>query len=38
LRGDQLVEVRIVVPEALDDAEAALYRRLQELANDPERP
>lgn len=38
LRGDQLVEVRIVVPEVLDDAEAALYRRLQELANDPERP
>ena len=36
LRGDQLVEVRIVVPEQLDDAEAALYRRLQELANDPE--
>lgn len=33
-RGDQLVEVRIVVPEQLGDAEAALYRRLQELAED----
>ncbi len=31
-RGDQLVEVRIVVPEVLGDAEAALYRRLQELS------
>ncbi|MFQ6537095.1 MULTISPECIES: DnaJ C-terminal domain-containing protein [Aphanothece] len=31
-RGDQLVEVRIVVPDQLDDAEIALYRRLQELA------
>jgi hypothetical protein len=30
-----LVEVRIVVPEELGDAEAALYRRLQELADDP---
>jgi DnaJ-class molecular chaperone len=30
-RGDQLVEVRLVVPEELNDAEAALYRRLQEL-------
>ncbi|MEB3275799.1 MAG: DnaJ domain-containing protein [Cyanobacteriota bacterium] len=30
-RGDQLVEIRIVVPEALSDAEVALYRRLQEL-------
>lgn len=35
-RGDQLVEVRIVVPEQLGDAEAALYRRLQELADDPD--
>lgn len=35
-RGDQLVEVRIVVPEQLGEAEAALYRRLQELADDPE--
>jgi curved DNA-binding protein len=31
-RGDQLVEVRIVVPEQPTDAELALYRRLQELA------
>jgi DnaJ-class molecular chaperone len=31
-RGDQLVEIRIVVPEQLSDAEAALYRRLQDLA------
>lgn len=30
-RGDQLVEIRIVVPDALSDAEVALYRRLQEL-------
>ena len=30
-RGDQLVEVRLVVPEELNDAEAALYGRLQEL-------
>lgn len=30
-RGDQLVEVRLVVPEELNDAEGALYRRLQEL-------
>ena len=31
-QGDQLVELRIVVPEQLGDAERALYRRLQELA------
>jgi DnaJ-class molecular chaperone len=30
-RGDQLVEIRIVVPEELSDAEEALYRRLQQL-------
>ena len=36
-RGDQLVEVRIVVPEQLDDDERALYRRLRELAEDEER-
>jgi len=30
--GDQLVEVRIVVPTELDEAEQALYRRLQQLA------
>ena len=35
-RGDQLVEVRIVVPDVLADDEAALYRRLQQLADDPE--
>ena len=33
-RGDQLVEIAIVVPESLNDAEMALYRRLQELAAD----
>jgi curved DNA-binding protein len=33
-RGDQLVEVRIVVPEQPGDAELALYRRLLELAED----
>lgn len=33
-RGDQLVEIVIVVPEALSEAETALYRRLQELAAD----
>jgi len=31
-RGDQLVEIRLVVPQDLTDAELALYRRLQELA------
>jgi len=30
-RGDQLVDVRIVVPDALDGAREALYRRLLEL-------
>jgi len=33
-RGDQLVEIVIVVPETLTEAEKALYRRLQELAAD----
>jgi DnaJ-class molecular chaperone len=33
-RGDQLVEIRIVVPEQPGDAEIALYRRLQELADE----
>lgn len=32
-RGDQLVEVRIVVPEKLDEAETALYERLEQLAH-----
>lgn len=33
-RGDQLVEVRIVLPEHLEPAETALYRRLDELAEE----
>ncbi len=33
-RGDQLVEVRIVVEESLDEAQQALYRRLRELAEE----
>ncbi|MCS5698772.1 DnaJ domain-containing protein [Cyanobium sp. FGCU-52] len=33
-RGDQLVEVRIVVPDELDGAREALYRRLRELDNE----
>ena len=32
--GDQLVEVRIVVPEDLDGAEEALYGRLRQLAQE----
>lgn len=35
-RGDQLVELRIVVPETLSDAEQALYRRLLELEDEQE--
>ncbi|MEB3159649.1 MAG: DnaJ C-terminal domain-containing protein [Synechococcus sp.] len=31
-RGDQLVEIVVVIPAELSDAERALYRRLQELA------
>jgi DnaJ-class molecular chaperone len=31
-RGDQLVEVRIVVPDQPSEAEQALYRRLLEIA------
>ena len=31
-RGDQLVEIRLVVPQALSEAEEALYGRLQQLA------
>jgi DnaJ-class molecular chaperone len=34
--GDQLVEVVVVIPAHLSDAERALYRRLQELALEPE--
>ncbi len=33
-RGDQLVELRVVLPEQLSDAEVALYRRLEELSRD----
>jgi DnaJ-class molecular chaperone len=33
-RGDQLVEIRLVVPESLSEAEEALYGRLQQLAAD----
>ena len=32
VRGDQLVEIRLVVPQALTEAEEALYGRLQQLA------
>jgi len=32
--GDQVVELRIVVPQQLSDAEQALYRRLQQLAEE----
>ncbi len=35
-QGDQLVEVRIVVPEQADEAEQALYRRLLELERERE--
>lgn len=37
-RGDQLVEVRIVLPAEIGEAETALYRRLAELAHDPDAP
>lgn len=32
-RGDQIVEVRLTLPERLSDAEEALYRRLLDLAD-----
>ena len=35
-RGDQLVEIVVVIPSDLGDAERALYRRLQELASESE--
>ena len=35
-RGDQLVEIRVVVPDGLTEAEEALYRRLQQLASEVE--
>ncbi len=34
-RGDQLVEIRLVVPAELSEAERALYGRLQQLAAEP---
>ncbi len=33
-RGDQLVELRIVIEDSLSEAEQALYRRLRELAEE----
>ena len=36
LRGDQLVEIAIVVPEEIGDRERALYERLQELSIEAE--
>jgi len=33
--GDQIVDIRITVPPQLSEAEEALYRRLQELADTP---
>jgi DnaJ-class molecular chaperone len=35
-RGDQLVELRIMVPDHPTEAEEALYRRLLELAREEE--
>ena len=35
-RGDQFVELRIVIADHLSEAEEALYRRLQQLAKEPE--
>jgi len=35
-QGDQLVEVRIVVPDQLGEAEEALYRRLRQLEGNEE--
>jgi curved DNA-binding protein len=35
-QGDQLVEVRIVVPDRLGEAEEALYRRLRQLEHEEE--
>lgn len=34
-RGDQFVDLRIVIPDPLSEAEEALFRRLQQLAGDP---
>ncbi len=35
-RGDQLVEIIVVIPADLSDSERALYSRLQEISLDPE--
>ncbi len=35
-RGDQLVEIVVVIPAELSDSENALYGRLQELSLDPD--
>ncbi|WP_320676821.1 DnaJ domain-containing protein [Prochlorococcus sp. MIT 1300] len=35
-RGDQLVEIVVVIPSDTSEAEFALYKRLQELSLDPE--
>ena len=35
-RGDQLVEIVIVIPAELNDSERALYGRLQEISLDPD--
>lgn len=35
-RGDQLVEIVVVIPADLGDAENALYKRLQEISLDPD--
>lgn len=37
-RGDQLVDLRIVIPDPLSEAEEALFRRLQQLAADSGTP
>ena len=31
-RGDQIVEITIVLPESLSDSEIALYQRLNEIS------
>jgi DnaJ-class molecular chaperone len=35
-RGDQIVRIRVVVPDRISDVEEALYRRLQEVALEEE--
>lgn len=37
-RGDQIVEIKLVVPQALSEAEEALYARLQQLAAELDGP